>query len=111
MFSVRREGYFRALLVQSRGEVMPGCDQRCGCSGGSLPFLECVRVPDFQDGACGSCVWQSRGLRCDHPLGGGRSRRGHDDDNNGDDDDGDRRRAVGHRGAAGTSSALAILVE
>ncbi|KAF1980265.1 hypothetical protein BU23DRAFT_625445 [Bimuria novae-zelandiae CBS 107.79] len=63
---IRREGYFRAVLVQSRGVLRAGCPQRCGGGPGALPFVECRTVADFQGGACGSCVWQSRGARCGH---------------------------------------------
>ncbi|KAI0859987.1 hypothetical protein F4860DRAFT_480591 [Xylaria cubensis] len=65
---IRREGYFRVLLVQSRGPIVAhACTDgpRSGChiSGGS-PFGACRRVAGFQGGACGSCVWRSHGARC-----------------------------------------------
>lgn len=64
---VRREGYFRAVLVQSRGRLMAtACSQRCGGGPGAIPFEECRTVAGFQAGACGSCVWQSHGARCQH---------------------------------------------
>lgn len=63
---VRREGYFRALLVQSRGRLVgTPCRHRCGGNTGPSPFTECRRLAGFQGGACGSCVWQSHGARCD----------------------------------------------
>ncbi|RWA11937.1 hypothetical protein EKO27_g3183 [Xylaria grammica] len=66
---IRREGYFWAILVQSRGFVVPAC--RDGARGGCLshsgaPFTSCRRVPGFQGGACGACVWRSHGARCSH---------------------------------------------
>ncbi|KAI1345304.1 hypothetical protein F5Y01DRAFT_300875 [Xylaria sp. FL0043] len=65
---VRREGYFRALLVQSRGAVAaaPCADgPRGGCrSHNGAPFGACRRVPGFQGGACAACVWRSHGACC-----------------------------------------------
>ncbi|KAI1172689.1 hypothetical protein F4777DRAFT_601312 [Nemania sp. FL0916] len=65
---IRREGYFRAVLVQSRGQVSPACANKCGSErgGGTFPFRECRTLPGFQDGACGSCVWHSHGRKCTH---------------------------------------------
>jgi hypothetical protein len=66
---IRREGYFRALLVQSRG-VLQGtpCARRCGGNTGPSPFTDCRTVAGFQGDACGSCVWQSRGAQCNHHV-------------------------------------------
>ncbi|KAI0421057.1 hypothetical protein F5X98DRAFT_329963 [Xylaria grammica] len=66
---IRREGYFRALLVQSRGVVVPVCREgaRGGCHHhGGAPFFSCRHVPGFQGSACGACVWRSHGARCSH---------------------------------------------
>ncbi|KAI0192096.1 hypothetical protein EV127DRAFT_492298 [Xylaria flabelliformis] len=69
---VRREGYFRALLVQSRGTIVaaPCADgPRGGCrSHNGSPFGTCRRVPNFQGGACAACVWRSHGARCTKAL-------------------------------------------
>jgi hypothetical protein len=66
---VRREGYFRALLVQSRGAVQAtACAHRCGGGPGPTPFEECRTLPGYQGSACGSCIWQSHGIRCDHHV-------------------------------------------
>lgn len=65
--AIRREGYFRAILVQSRGALVQACPQRCGRgAGGASPFTECRALATYQNGACGSCVWQSHGKRCEH---------------------------------------------
>ncbi|KAF2726444.1 hypothetical protein EJ04DRAFT_530272 [Polyplosphaeria fusca] len=64
---VRREGYFWTLLVQSRGAVhATACAQRCGGGLGAVPFKDCRMLPGYQRGACGSCIWQSHGSRCQH---------------------------------------------
>ena len=67
---IRRERYFRAVLVQSRG-VRPAhdCQERCGrASRGTKPFVECRVLAGFQGGACAACVWQSHGIRYDHHV-------------------------------------------
>ncbi|PSR77835.1 hypothetical protein BD289DRAFT_137650 [Coniella lustricola] len=56
---LRREGYFRAILVHSRGHPSNSpCANKCARNNG-VPFSGCVRLPDFQDGACSACVWAS----------------------------------------------------
>ncbi|KAF2965886.1 hypothetical protein GQX73_g7702 [Xylaria multiplex] len=47
---IRREGYFRAILVQSRGLMTPSCSDgpRGGCRHHvGAPFSGCCRVPGF----------------------------------------------------------------
>ncbi|KAI6351093.1 hypothetical protein MCOR25_010153 [Pyricularia grisea] len=67
---LRRESYFRAILVQSRGHNSRRCPQKCGNPNASPKFRHCVRLRDYQDGACGECVWQSHGARCAHSGSG-----------------------------------------
>lgn len=76
---IRRESYFRAVIVQSRGNVAGGCSQKCGRASTNRRFEACVRIDGYQGGACAECVWQSHGARCDH----------HDDNQPSDSDDDD----------------------
>ncbi len=59
-----RPSYINALLIQSRGAIVPGG----GCHGcrtrGPSPFLECRRVPGHFGGCCGSCKWRDHAQRC-----------------------------------------------
>ncbi len=48
----RRESYFRAILVQSRGVRVRRCLQRCGNDRTTPRFRECVRLNDYRDVAC-----------------------------------------------------------
>ncbi|KAK0718500.1 hypothetical protein B0T26DRAFT_752415 [Lasiosphaeria miniovina] len=70
---IRRESYFRALLVQSRGTRVRPCPEKCGNPNASPKFRHCVRVPSFQGGAYAECVWQSHGSRCSHSNEGSMS--------------------------------------
>jgi hypothetical protein len=63
---VRRQGYWLAVLVQSRGVQVANCGHRCSRAGGGVPFMECVRHAGTQGGACGACIWQSHGAQCEH---------------------------------------------
>ncbi len=67
---IRRESYFRAILVQSRGQHVYRCPQKCGNPNAANKFRHCVRLGDYQGGACAECVWQSHGNRCGHSNAG-----------------------------------------
>jgi hypothetical protein len=54
---VRCQGYWLAVLVQSRGVQVANCGYRCARAGGGVPFMECVRYAGTQGGACGACIW------------------------------------------------------
>ncbi|KAH8749328.1 hypothetical protein F5883DRAFT_687911 [Diaporthe sp. PMI_573] len=54
---LRREGYSRAILIQSRGQVQVRCVNRCARHERlELKFRECRTVNGFMGGACGECV-------------------------------------------------------
>ncbi|KAK6208351.1 hypothetical protein QIS74_00958 [Colletotrichum tabaci] len=86
---IRREGYFRAVLVQSRGQAVNACPQKCGRGAGTLRFRACTRIATYQNGACAECVWQSHGARCQHY---GRGSYDNDDDDDDEDSDENPRR-------------------
>ncbi|KAH9427717.1 hypothetical protein MCOR02_011949 [Pyricularia oryzae] len=67
---IRRESYFRAVLIQSRGRTAVRCPSKCGNANASPKFRHCVRLPPYQNGACAECVWQSRGAQCSHHHAG-----------------------------------------
>jgi hypothetical protein len=62
--STHRPSYINAILIQSRGVLVPGG----GClhcrTRGSRPFLECRRLPGHFGGSCGSCKWRDHAERC-----------------------------------------------
>ena len=62
---IRPEGYFRTLLIQSRGTVQANYSKKCAKSS-SHKFLDCRTIPGFYRGAYTEYVWQSHGARCDY---------------------------------------------
>ncbi|GKT51603.1 uncharacterized protein ColSpa_11784 [Colletotrichum spaethianum] len=52
---IRRQGYFLAVLVQSRGRAAIACGNKCATTD-SPRFRQCTRIPTFQGGACAECV-------------------------------------------------------
>ncbi|KAL5430874.1 hypothetical protein PMIN07_012586 [Paraphaeosphaeria minitans] len=64
---VRREGYWQAVLIQSRGQVQnEPCAHSCGtANAGNRVFLDCRAIPGYKSGSCGACVWKSHGARCE----------------------------------------------
>ncbi|KLU82756.1 hypothetical protein MAPG_01825 [Magnaporthiopsis poae ATCC 64411] len=85
---VRRESYFRAVLIHSRGQPAASrCANRCASLNSVPRFLECVRIPGFQGGACSSCIWQSHGSRCAHTRLPPPADNDEDDDDDEDDED------------------------
>ncbi|GJC83446.1 hypothetical protein ColLi_06284 [Colletotrichum liriopes] len=79
---IRRQGYFLAILVQSRGRAAIACGNKCATTANPR-FQGCFRIPTFQGGACAECVWQSHGARCTHR---GRNVDSSDDPDEGGDD-------------------------
>ena len=59
-----RPSYINAILIQSRGEVVPGGCSNCRISPGYRPFPECRRVPGHFGGCCGNCKWRDHAVRC-----------------------------------------------
>ncbi len=107
---VRRESYFRAILVQSRGTVVRRCPQKCGNPNASPKFRHCVRLRDYQAGACAECVWQSHGARCAHHSAGDvscGSSPGDDGSDAGDGGGGGRARGLPWAGGGGGSGSSA----
>ena len=62
---IRREGYFRALLIQSRGTVQANYSEKYVKSS-SYKFLDCRTIPSFYRSACTKCVWQLYSARCNY---------------------------------------------
>jgi hypothetical protein len=89
---VRREGYFRAVIIQSRGNVAGRCSQKCNNPRVTRRFESCVRLDGFCGGACAECVWQSHGRLCGHHDDNQPSTSSDDsddsDDESGSDDEG-----------------------
>ncbi|KAJ4413616.1 hypothetical protein N0V82_008438 [Gnomoniopsis sp. IMI 355080] len=63
---VRRDSYFTALLVAAAGGISnTECGHSCGNPASSThPFTECIRVANYQGGACATCIWKSHAARC-----------------------------------------------
>ena len=63
---VRRDSYFNATLIQSRGDrTAPPCT-RCARNPGRGPFVHCVRAPGHFDGCCGNCKWPDYARQCSY---------------------------------------------
>ncbi|KAI0860373.1 hypothetical protein F4860DRAFT_479637 [Xylaria cubensis] len=60
---VRRDGYFKAVLIQAHGSLAAApCANKCGkARAGCAPFRECCTLPTLPnnlfDGACSSCMY------------------------------------------------------
>ncbi|KAI6570827.1 hypothetical protein MCOR06_011854 [Pyricularia oryzae] len=59
---IRRESYYRAILIQSRGRIAVRCPSKCGNPNAFPKFRHCVRLPPYHNGACVKCIWQNRAV-------------------------------------------------
>jgi len=60
-----RPSYINAILIQSRGNTVPGPCTACqGPRPGLRPFPECRRVPGHFGGCCGNCKWRDHAFKC-----------------------------------------------
>lgn len=60
-----RPSYVNAILIQSRGSLVPGGCSRCRRSPQlRRPFPECRRVVGHFGGCCGNCKWRDHAARC-----------------------------------------------
>ncbi|KAI6498672.1 hypothetical protein MCOR11_003794 [Pyricularia oryzae] len=57
---IRRESYYRVVLIQSRGRTAVRYPSKCGNSNAFPKFRHCVRLPPYHNGACVKCIWQNR---------------------------------------------------
>lgn len=61
----QRPSYINAILIQSRGGLVPGGCARCRLPRPGLrPFPECRRLPRHFGGCCGNCKWRDHAARC-----------------------------------------------
>ncbi|KAM3075440.1 hypothetical protein ACMFMG_007587 [Clarireedia jacksonii] len=58
-----RPSYINAVLIQSRGTLVPGGCNECRRRG-FTPFPTCVRLAGHWNSACGNCKWRDHGARC-----------------------------------------------
>ncbi|KAM3084400.1 hypothetical protein ACMFMG_001495 [Clarireedia jacksonii] len=58
-----RPSYINAVLIQSRGTLVPGGCNECRRRG-FTPFPTCVRLAGHWNGACGNCKWRDHSARC-----------------------------------------------
>jgi hypothetical protein len=60
-----RPSYINAILIQSRGNMVPGLCTACQTPRPGLrPFPECRRVPGHFGGCCGNCKWRDHASKC-----------------------------------------------
>jgi hypothetical protein len=67
---MHRPSYVNALLIQSRGVLVP--EPCASCQNKMLmdrdayayPFVHCIRLPGHFGGCCGNCKWPDRASRC-----------------------------------------------
>ncbi|KAI6384198.1 hypothetical protein MCOR23_011803 [Pyricularia oryzae] len=67
---IRRESYYRAVLIQSRGRTAVRCPSKCGNPNAFPKFRHCVRLPPYHNGACAKYIWQNRAAQCSHHHAG-----------------------------------------
>lgn len=85
----QRPSYINAILIQSRGALVPGGCSRCRLPRPGLrPFPECRRVPGHFGGCCGNCKWRDHAARCVVTRPRSESDDSDDSDSTGDDSDG-----------------------
>ncbi len=80
---MHRPSYINAVLIQSRGQVVPVTCTQCARPNGLRPFPECRFVPEHFEGACVNCKWRNHAARCNLLEA--------EDDESGDEWDEDRR--------------------
>jgi hypothetical protein len=60
-----RPSYVNAILIQSRGQQVPGGCLACrSARPGLRPFPECRRLLGYFGGCCGNCKWHDHTVRC-----------------------------------------------
>jgi hypothetical protein len=60
-----RPSYINAILIQSRGTLVPGQCISCRASRrGPRPFSDCRRVPGHFRGCHGNCKWRDHASKC-----------------------------------------------
>ncbi|KAI6415038.1 hypothetical protein MCOR21_011527, partial [Pyricularia oryzae] len=59
---IRRENYYRAVLIQSRGRTVIRYPSKCGNPNAFPKFRHCVRLPPYHNGAYAECIWQNRAI-------------------------------------------------